>query len=581
MILGRHSNLAGALTLSVVTLAATASAIPMSSGDLVVSRTVYTGDSTTVRVGDVLPGGAGKLAVANGTYPGVWANEAQDASFGVTSPILLDRHAVWGDSIVLKDTVAVPTSKAVTSFPSKSEMALNLSTDGRSVTFMGYAAPVNALDVSNSNTPNHTDSTNPVKLSYARAVLQFDARGATDSIQVTPVNTYSGNNGRAAILDAAGNQYFTVGNAGNGGSPEPISVVSNTGVQVVTPGAGPESQVVGVLNGTPGAANGFQYGFSVATLGLAADKSGKDDNFRGVTIHNGTLYATKGSGGNGINTVYQVGAKGTLPTAATAAATAFSIPKGFSTNLAKSTTGVVYNPFGMFFASDSILYLADEGDGSIATAATNAQSGLEKWILESDSSWHNVYTLKNGLNLGAKYAVAGIPDSLQPAPDGLRTLTGRLNTDGTVTIWAVTSTVSLETDQGADPNQLVVITDTLTSHTLPASESFKVLKTASYGQALRGVVFVPASVPTSIQARNSSNAALGLRLSGKVLSFQMATAGEARLEALDLSGRVMESRDLGTLSAGAHTATVSVSRGVQVQRLVAGGSSQTLMTAGF
>ena len=32
----------------------------------------------------------------------------------------------------------------VTSFSSKSELALNLSTDGRYVTFMGYVAPVGA-----------------------------------------------------------------------------------------------------------------------------------------------------------------------------------------------------------------------------------------------------------------------------------------------------------------------------------------------------------------------------------------------------------------------------------------------------
>ncbi len=45
----------------------------------------------------------------------------------------------------------------------------------------------------------------------------------------------------------------------------------------------------------------------------------KDNNFRGETISNNTLYITKGSGGNGINTVYQVGASGVLPTPASAA----------------------------------------------------------------------------------------------------------------------------------------------------------------------------------------------------------------------------------------------------------------------
>ena len=42
-----------------------------------------------------------------------------------------------------------------------------------------------------------------------------------------------------------------------------------------------------------------------------------------------------------------------------------------------------------------------------------------------------------------------------------------VNGDGTVTLWAVTSTVSASVDQGADANRLVTITDTL-AFTTPA-----------------------------------------------------------------------------------------------------------------
>ncbi len=61
-------------------------------GNLLLSRSFYVGTASTVVVGQVLPGGG--HAVADGTYPGVWSNEAQDASFGVTSPILIDRSAL-------------------------------------------------------------------------------------------------------------------------------------------------------------------------------------------------------------------------------------------------------------------------------------------------------------------------------------------------------------------------------------------------------------------------------------------------------------------------------------------------------
>jgi hypothetical protein len=70
-----------------------------------------------------------------------------------------------------------PGEQVVTSFSSKSELALNLSTDGRYVTFMGYVAPVNGVDVSNSNTPDVIDPTNPVPGANFRAVEQVDAQG--------------------------------------------------------------------------------------------------------------------------------------------------------------------------------------------------------------------------------------------------------------------------------------------------------------------------------------------------------------------------------------------------------------------
>jgi hypothetical protein len=44
---------------------------------------------------------------------------------------------------------------------------------------------------------------------------------------------------------------------------------------------------------------------------------------------------------------------------------------------------------------------------------------------------------------------------------------------------------------GADPNQLVSITDLLSAATLPDSEAFTTLRTADYGEVLRGVAFAP------------------------------------------------------------------------------------------
>jgi hypothetical protein len=83
-----------------------------------------------------------------------------------------------------------------------------------------------------------------------------------------------------------------------------------------------------------------------------------------------------------------------------------------------------------------------------------------------------------------------------PATDGLRNIIGRNNGDGTATIWAITSTVSGNGDQGADPNKLVVITDTIAATTLPAAEKFSTLQTAGFGEVLRGVSFTPGTSVT-------------------------------------------------------------------------------------
>lgn len=471
-------------------------------GALIVSSSTYEGTADTVTVGQTLPGGG--TAVANGTYPNVFENATVDGSFGVTSPLILRQYVLSRDnrSAFLVNTLNVTDRTGiVTSFSSKSELALNLSTTRSALTFMGYKALINTLDVSNSNTPKHVDPTNPVAASYQRAIVEIDA---DRSLHATPVNTYSGNNGRAAILNDGQNIYYTAGNAGNGSGTPPVFIVNNTGVQIAQPNmTTAETTVVGVQQGTVGAAKGFQYGYSVTQYGsppFSKDKSGKDDNFRGEKIFNNTLYVTKGSGGNGIDTVFQVGATGVLPTLLTASTTQIAIlpgfPIGLATNISTDPSSPDFattdlHPFGIWFANATTLYVADEGDGVNTTAnALNPNAGLQKWTL-SAGTWHLDYTLQNGLGLGTQYSIAGLDSSLYPATDGLRNLTGKMNRDGTATIFAITSTISNSGDQGADPNRLVAITDRLAAASLPAHEHFHVLETAGFGQVLRGVAFAP------------------------------------------------------------------------------------------
>ena len=495
----------------------------------------YTTPNITAGV-TVLPINPPVTAIAGGSYPNVFNNASVDGNFGVTAPIYLGQITPAGNTVSTTDLTAL--TGISTSFSSKSEMALNLSTNRNALTLLGYNSGVGALDVSNSNTPGHIDPTNTdTQTPTNRSVVQINLDG---SVQVTNTNAYSGNNGRAGILvnnvnGTGQSQYLLIGNAGNGGSPPPTSIVNNTGVQTIAAGSGnPETTVIGQQQGTPGASNGFQYGFSVTQTnpqtGMPygpADKSGKDNNFRGETIFDNTLYVTKGSGGNGVNTVYQVGAPGVLPTPATAATTTINPLPGFPTFLANTKTPPAafpfgFFPFGIWFADANTLYVADEGDGVIADASKDPVAGLEKWSFNSATGqWVLDYTLQNGLDLGTDYTVGSY---FPTATDGLRNITGVVNADGTVTIYGVTSTVSTSGDQGADPNEIVDITDQLAAMTLPTGEMFSVFDGPQYGVVYRGIAFDPVPEPGTIVLLASALAGLGVLRRRRPLYRRSATA---------------------------------------------------------
>jgi hypothetical protein len=513
---------------------------------LVLTRSVYTGNASTVTSGEALPpgcmGGATGLTVQvpliaggmtgvtvpcgfasdNGEFPNdfdshnVWNNAATDGSFGITSPIFLDN--ITEDGWVL-GILPISSDRIVTSFSSKSELALNRSIDGKSLTFMVYhggegcggatvsrTAP-NLIDVSASNTPGVCDPTNPITSSlqnspntitaYYRAVAEVDADG---HLSVTDGNAYSGDNGRAAIKGANG-LYYMVGNDNSGNlsksqiplTQDGVNLVNGTGAELLVPGQSPQVPPNITM---------------IGRLEIGKDKPGKDTNFRGLTIFNNTLYISKGSGSNGINTVYQVGTPGTLPTGTAAElATVPIVPlPGFPSTTASTTTNF---PFGLFFANATTLYACDEGDGTLVTPAVNgnvadaqsqATAGLEKWVLQN-GTWTMVYVLQNGLNIGVPYIVDHYPASLNPATGGCRNIAGRVNGDGTVTIWAITSTISANGDTGADPNKLVKVTDVISATTLPTVDgdhdrddrngTFTTIRSARAGEVFRGVALAP------------------------------------------------------------------------------------------
>jgi hypothetical protein len=548
-------------------------------GSIVLSGTIYVGNADTVIPGELLPHGClntgpvtnpnpatvnvpllpadqtpnnTTIAVTvscgfasdNGEYPNlndnhnVWNNDSNDPNFGVSSPIVLWNLSTHGD---LLGKLHVPSNEIVTSFSSKSELALNRSADGRSLTFMGYrggpgcptltldpttniltqgtnVGPIsptapNLIDISASSTPGLCDPTNPSVASYAgapnptayyRSIAEVDAWG---HIFYTDGDAYSGDNSRA-VIKADNWLYYTVGNDNNGGLTKkqvPVTQLGfnlshSTGAELFVPGAPPL---------IPPDTNMISY------FVFAGDKPGKDTNFRGLTIFNDTLYVAKGSGGNGINTVYQLGTPGVLPTTANAPSgglnfESFAILTGFpNTNASTNSPGGDY-PFGIWFANSSTLYVCDEGDliytpnqvingqVNVADAGTLATAGLQKWVLTATAgggpTWEREYVIQNGLNLGVPYSVPNYPASIEPATGGCRNIIGVVNHDGTATIYAITSTISLNGDNGADPNKLVKVSDRIGA-TQPATngdlDTFVTIRSARAGEAFRGVALAP------------------------------------------------------------------------------------------
>ena len=259
----------------------------------------------------------------------------------------------------------MPTDQVVTSFSSKSELALHITGKGHAarLVLVGYASPgVGALDVSNADSVAGQDPTNPVSFAFGadhafkRTIVSVDRGG---NFAYTPTINYGGNNGRAGLLGSNG-LYYTVGNANNGDATVFGSAKRYQSGRDRDHGArsGDSDRCRlcerGDSPGNSAEVNPLlQYGLGKKG---ALDKPGKDDNFRGITEYNGALYFTKGSGSNGVQTVYTVvnppqsptgfvpvpnsgpAAGNVLPTVANAGQQAIVIVNGFPTDSARVNT---------------------------------------------------------------------------------------------------------------------------------------------------------------------------------------------------------------------------------------------------
>ena len=133
-------------------------------------------------------------------------------------------------------------------------------------------------------------------------------------------------------------------------------------------------------------------------------------------------------------------------------------------------------------------------------------AGLQKWVL-ANNVWQLEYVLQACFELNEPRNLAGYP--VPTYTTGLRNITGQVNRDGTVTLYAITAQTSSISGGEPDPTKLVTITDVLAATALPADgeqhhcgdrdrdahegslERFVTLQASRSSEVYRRVAFAP------------------------------------------------------------------------------------------
>lgn len=425
-------------------------------------------------------------SIPNGTGTGAGNSSVGGYGDNQGAPVTLFQYTPNGTtSVQFVNSFVLPQAASGANLPisgeygSSSEGSLSLSGAGQYLVFGAYG--INAA----------TFNANPTTYGAAPSLALAQSGSLTTQSTYTPIPR------TVVMIDPAGNvnsstAVFNVFNNNN-----PRSVYTLDGVNAWISGQGNSPDKTGGVFYTPlGAVNNAP----VSITGLDTSTNTATQDTRNVQVYNGTLYVSVDSKeGSGAARSY-VGTLGTPPATSLYAnnagptqLTETSSSGGSITSTSKITltapetnginsTGLQVNlsPSGFYFASPSVLYVADTGLGK-QTAATSSlgDGGLQKWVnskADGSGTWVFEYTIAAGLNLVANTATAGTT--------GLYALTGTVS-GSNVYLYATNYTVG-----DLDQRYLYGFTDVLAATTKP-STSFTVLATAPADSNFKGVSFAP------------------------------------------------------------------------------------------
>jgi hypothetical protein len=388
--------------------------------------------------------------------------------------------AQFVDSLVLPQTGSGANVAVSGEYGSSSEGALHLAGSSQYLTIMGYGVNAAAFNA------------NPGSFSTVSTNTALGQSGSQTGQGYTAVPRAT------ALIDPYGNvnsstAIFNIFNANN-----PRSTYTVDGTHIYVSG-----------QGTSGDATGGTF-YTTLGSGSATSITGTDggsgaaQDTRDVQIFNNTLYVSLDSKSGATNRSY-IGTMGTPPATTlynssngptqltTANSSAVAVTStGKLTLTAGETNGVNstglqinLSPENYFFASSSVLYVADSGGGK-QTSATSClgDGGLQKWVNTKSNgtgTWELQYTLAAGLNLVVN---STCNPSNTDGTTGLIGLTGVV-VGSNVELFATNFTIA-----DLDPTYIYAITDVLAATTNPGT-SFTQIAAAPADSNFKGVAFAP------------------------------------------------------------------------------------------
>ncbi len=440
--------------------------------------------------------------VQGGTCTSVPSGTGAGGGYGdnQAAPITLFQYSPNGtSSAAFVNSMALPQSASGSNlavsgeYGSSSEGNLQLTGAGQYLTILGYGIDAPTFDAA-----YFTGFTgDPYGAAPSGALAQS---GSLTGQSYTPIPRV------LALIDANGNVNSTTAIFNIFNTNNPRSAYSADGTTAYVSGQGSGSNATGgvfyVPVGTPNTAPTAITGLDTSTNTIAQDT-------RMVHVFNNTLYVSVDTKeGSGSNRDF-IGTLGTPPATslynnsagptqlsgfATSGAGKLTITSGPNSNGNNLNAGLKINlsPVSYFFASPSVLYVADggnpkndsNGDNNSTGKANIGNGGLQKWINSQSNgtgTWSLAYTLYQGLNIVNNGGTMGTT--------GLYGLAGMVS--GNSVLLYATNYVIADLDQ----TYLYGITDTLSNTTPPGTSlAFTVLGTAPADSNFKGVSFAP-SIP--------------------------------------------------------------------------------------